>query len=205
MPITQIKTEVMATSGSGDRRLLWEAKENKQGKDSAHAWDKGHPHGSAVVPDDVLDGEDAMDGEVVVHVGDWIIVRYSQSKEAGAEFAKVCAIKEFSDDKGNKDIRFCICWGAALKELDIHTDKLKFRIKEVYKLDKTSIVLSDWFDIIDITNVARVVRQGADHNGVVTAEDTRGKKRSDVQICQTIYVAGHQFTEIENRELRIIE
>ncbi|KAG8624873.1 hypothetical protein KVT40_006624 [Elsinoe batatas] len=201
--------QVVASSNENDLVLRWEVKETKREKNTFTAWEKGTAHTSAIVREAAGSNAGSEQSDTIVHVGDWVVLQYAQLRKNGAEFAKVCAIREFTNDNGKKEIRFCVCWGAALKDInnDASPKKLRFRTNEIYTLDETSVVLSDWFDIVDVAQISQVIGQDADPNGIMVVKDMREEDAGDsdtVKLCQTLYITELHWEDIERRELHVI-
>ncbi|PNS21853.1 hypothetical protein CAC42_451 [Sphaceloma murrayae] len=106
-----------------------------------------------------------------IHVGDWVLVRYTEDGVKGQEFAKVCAIRMCGSGR-KKVCKLCLSWGYAIESAaERHRSSSARTVMDQAGVTTDCVVPSNHFDIVGLDMVDDVVLEKADGRGVITTLD----------------------------------
>ncbi|KAF4549818.1 Hypothetical protein D9617_20g028740 [Elsinoe fawcettii] len=102
-----------------------------------------------------------------IRVGDWVLVRYSEGKMKGQEFAKICAVRTVRT--GHKETcRVLVSWGYSVEHArPENRNIIASAIMEQGGMNDDYMVPSDHFDIVDADMIEDAVIEQADAREVI--------------------------------------
>ncbi|KAG8625423.1 hypothetical protein KVT40_007174 [Elsinoe batatas] len=168
-------------------RLSWRVRTTTAADDVA-VWNSGRRLMS--ITETVAGGETGGDRHTfTLNVGDWVEAHYHSLGHTEYEFAKVCAIRRITDDKGKQTEQLCISWGVEISTFD--KDSLPAQVKRFIKdndLEGLTVCASDHFDIIGVDQVEHCIAN-TDSTMIIATDCVPENRPSNAKLCGGLYAS----------------